>query len=181
MTRSGGVSSVAGSFAVRLMSASDAVRTPGMMTPPMKRPSAVMQSNVVAVPKSTTIVSRWKSFEAASVLRMRSAPTVRGSSTSSVMGSRARPSTTTGCFPVAAATASPRACVTGGTTEARMAARTSLVERPLCDSDAVIAAAHSSGVRPAVVRRQCDSRASPRKRPILVSVLLMFTASSMGR
>ncbi len=28
-----------------------------MMTPPMKRPSAVMQSKVVAVPKSTTRVS----------------------------------------------------------------------------------------------------------------------------
>src|SRR5205807_2773424 len=32
---------------------------PGMITPPKKCPSAVMQSNVVAVPKSTTMVSRW--------------------------------------------------------------------------------------------------------------------------
>ena len=97
------------------------------------------------------------------------------------MGRRAWPSTTTGCFPVAVAIASHTACVTGGTTEATMAPRTSLVERPLCDSEAVIEAAHSSGVRAVVVRRQCDSRVSPRKRPILVSVLLMFTASSMGR
>ena len=34
------------------------VRNPGMMTPPMNRPSAVMQSKVVAVPKSTTTVSQ---------------------------------------------------------------------------------------------------------------------------
>src|SRR5436309_4296050 len=58
ITRSGGVSSVAGSLAVLRMRASDAGRTPGMITPPMKRPSPVMQSNVVAVPKSTTMVSR---------------------------------------------------------------------------------------------------------------------------
>src|SRR6266516_1520053 len=178
MTCCGGVSSVAGSLAVRLMRASDAVRTPGMMTPPINRPSAVMQSKVVAVPKSTTMVSRWNSLEAASVLRMRSAPTVRGSSTSRVMGRRARPSTTTGAFTVAVATASHTVCVTGGTTEATMAARTSLVERPLCDRAAVIAAAHSSGVRPMVVSRQWDSRVSSRKRPSLVSVLLMFTASA---
>src|SRR6266700_3159309 len=75
MTRSGGTSSVAGSFAVPRISASAAVRLPGMMTPPRNRPSPVMQSNVVAVPKSTTIVSRWNSCAAASVLRMRSAPT----------------------------------------------------------------------------------------------------------
>ena len=58
IARWGGVSSVAGSLAVRRTRVSDEVRTPGMMTPPMKRPSAVMQSKVVAVPKSTTMVSR---------------------------------------------------------------------------------------------------------------------------
>ena len=57
ITRAGARSSVAGSLAVRRVSWSAAVRSPGMMTPPMKRASAVTQSNVVAVPKSTTIVS----------------------------------------------------------------------------------------------------------------------------
>ena len=61
MVRVGGARSVAGSLAVPRMSASDAVRIPGMITPPKKCPSAVMQSNVVAVPKSTTMVSRWNS------------------------------------------------------------------------------------------------------------------------
>ena len=36
----------------------DVARTPGAITPPMNTPSAVMQSYVVAVPRSTTIVSR---------------------------------------------------------------------------------------------------------------------------
>src|SRR6266581_2967717 len=126
----GGVSSVAGSFAVPRISASEAVRIPGMITPPRKRPSAVMQSNVVAVPKSTTMVSRWKSCAAARVLRMRSAPTWSGSSTSSSIGSAERPSTTTGRTVVARSTASHSPCVTGGTTEAMTAARTSWVERP---------------------------------------------------
>jgi hypothetical protein len=57
MTRGGALSSVAGSLAARRVSWSAAVRRPGMMTPPMKRPSAVMQSKVVAVPKSTTTTS----------------------------------------------------------------------------------------------------------------------------
>src|SRR5439155_466847 len=122
MVRDGGVRSVAGSLAVPRMSASDAVRIPGMITPPRKWPSAVMQSNVVAVPKSTTMVSRRCSCAAASVLRMRSAPTCSGSSTSSVIGKRDRPSTTTGRTVVARSTASHSPCVTGGTTDATTAA-----------------------------------------------------------
>ena len=87
ITWGGARSSVAGSLAVRRVSWSAAVRSPGMITPPMKRASAVTQSKVVAVPKSTTMVSRWKSSTAASTLTMRSAPTLSGSSTSSRTGS----------------------------------------------------------------------------------------------
>ena len=83
-----------------------------MITPPMNRPSPVMQSNVVAVPKSTTIVSRLNSCDAARVLTMRSAPTVNGSSTSSVMGNLERPSTDTGWRVVAPATPSHSLWVT---------------------------------------------------------------------
>src|SRR5207249_336588 len=182
MTCSGGVSSVAGSFAVLRISASDAVRSPGMITPPMNRPSAVMQSNVVAVPKSTTMVSRRNSCEAASVLRIRSAPTESGSSTSRVMGRAERPSTTTGATVVARSTASHSPCVTGGTTDATTAARTSWVDRPSCARYDVRVAAHSSGVREGVVvRRQWASRLSPRNSPTFVSVLLMLMARSMAR
>src|SRR3989441_12807806 len=180
--REGGVRSVAGSLAVPRMSASDAVRMPGMITPPRKWPSAVMQSNVVAVPKSTTIESRWNSWAAASVLRMRSAPTCSGSSTSSVIGKRERPSTTTGRTVVARSTASHSPCVTGGTTDATTAARTSWVDRPSCARYDVRVAAHSSGVREGVVvRRQWASRLSPRNSPTFVSVLLMLMARSMAR
>ena len=58
ITRLGAMSSVAGSFDVRRKSVSADVRTPGAITPPRKTPSAVMQSKVVAVPRSTTIASR---------------------------------------------------------------------------------------------------------------------------
>jgi len=64
------------------------------------------------------------------VLRIRSAPTWSGSSTSSVIGSLERPSTTAGATVVARSTASHNPCVTGGTTDATIAARTSCVERP---------------------------------------------------
>src|SRR4030095_9093280 len=58
ITRAGGEISVAGSLAVRRNNVSADVRTPGAITPPRNTPSAVMQSYVVAVPRSTTIVSR---------------------------------------------------------------------------------------------------------------------------
>src|SRR5882762_2256739 len=181
MVRTGGIRSVAGSLAVPRIRASDAVRIPGMITPPRKWPSAVMQSNVVAVPKSTTMVSRRNSCAAASVLRMRSAPTCSGSSTSSVIGSRERPSTTSGRTVVARSTASHSPWVTGGTTDATTAARTSWVDRPSCARYDVRVAAHSSGVREGVVvSRQWASRLSPRNSPTFVSVLLMLMASSMA-
>src|SRR5579859_2113799 len=129
----GGDSSVAGSFAVLRTSSSDAVRRPGMITPPMKRtraPSATMQSNVVAVPKSTTMVSFLNSSAAASVLTIRSAPTVIGSSTSITIGNLDRPSTRAGFRVVAASMPSHRFCVTCGATDATIAARTSPVECP---------------------------------------------------
>src|SRR5256886_14804449 len=130
-----------------------------------------MQSNVVAVPKSTTMVSRRSSCAAASVLRMRSAPTCSGSSTSSVIGRRERPSTTTGRTVVARSTASHKPWVTGGTTDATTAARTSWVDRPSCARYDVSAAAHSSGVREGVVvSRQWASRLSSRNSPTFVSV-----------
>src|SRR5882762_10286501 len=113
---------------------------------------------------------------------MRSAPTCSGSSTSSVMGRRERPSTTSGRTGVARSTASHSPWVTGGTTDATTAARTSWVERPSWARYDVRVAAHSSGVREGVVvRRQWASRLSPRNSPTFVSVLLMLMASSMAR
>src|SRR2546429_613003 len=53
-----------------------------------------MQSNVVAVPKSTTMVSRRSSCAAAGVVGMRAAPTFSGASPSSVIGKGRRAAAT---------------------------------------------------------------------------------------
>ena len=79
MTRSGLRTSTFGSRAARWNSASAEIWMPGQMTPPRYSPSAEMASNVVAVPKSTTMVGapagRPYSSNAATPLTMRSAPT----------------------------------------------------------------------------------------------------------
>ncbi len=87
--------STRGSLAVRRVRVSAPVRMPGAMTPPRKTPSAVMQSKVVAVPRSTTMVSRPYRRAAARVLAIRSAPTVSGSSTSRRTGSIGFPGSST--------------------------------------------------------------------------------------
>lgn len=51
---------------------------PGAMTPPTYSPRAETASNVVAVPKSTTIAGPPYSSTAATALMMRSAPTSLG-------------------------------------------------------------------------------------------------------
>src|ERR1035437_29131 len=119
ITRSGATISVAGSLDVFRNSDSADMSTPGAMTPPKNTPSALIQSNVVAVPISTTMQSRLYVRLAASVLMMRSAPTVSGSSTSSVMGSLERPSTTTGTFPGSPPPASANGAGRGGATQPR--------------------------------------------------------------
>ena len=68
IARAGATSSVAERRAARRKSVSAEVRMPGWMMPPWKTPSAVMQSYVVAVPRSTTMQSTPKRRLAASVL-----------------------------------------------------------------------------------------------------------------
>src|SRR5438270_2027415 len=59
MTRRGSPSSTRRTAAARTNSASRLICTPGRMAPPAYSPLFVMASNVVAVPKSTTIVGPW--------------------------------------------------------------------------------------------------------------------------
>src|SRR6185437_10287612 len=93
---------------------------------------------------------------------------------------RERPSTTTGRTVVARSTASHNPCVTGGTTDATTAARTSWVDRPSCARYDVSVAAQSSGGREGVVgSRQWAWRLSPRNSVTFVSVLLMLMAKRM--
>lgn len=56
MTCGGFRTSTRGSRAARWNSASAEIPTPGLMTPPRYSPAAEMASNVVAVPKSTTMI-----------------------------------------------------------------------------------------------------------------------------
>ena len=101
---------------------------------------------------------------AASVLAIRSAPTVKGSSTSSFTGSLARASIITGFRPKHISHASASIGVIAGTTEQ--------IADPVIPSEDAIASpvieririASSSAVRgAAVVRRQCDTSSSPLK------------------
>ncbi len=173
------MSAVAGSLAVRRIRLSAPVRTPGAMTPPMNRPSAVMQSKVVAVPKSTTIVSRANSVNAASVLTTRSAPTVRGSSTSNVIGSGLAGPTSVGVTPQACWIPCAISAATRGATDPKTAART----RPpsfACSRYPTSWAAHSSGVRACtVVNRHPATSSCLANSPPVISVLPMSSASSM--
>src|SRR3989442_16042436 len=52
----GRISSILGSFAVRLNRASAEIRRPGAMAPPRYSPAAVTAQKVVAVPKSTMMI-----------------------------------------------------------------------------------------------------------------------------
>ena len=58
MTERGGARRTCGNCAVARVRTSSPACGPGAMTPPRKTPSAEMQSKVVAVPRSTTTVSR---------------------------------------------------------------------------------------------------------------------------
>jgi hypothetical protein len=128
MTLLGARSSVAGSLAARRVSWSAEVRSPGMIAPPRNRASPVTQSKVVAVPKSTTMLSALNNSTAASTFTIRSAPTVSGSSTSSLTGSGLRASISSPVQPVILTMPSTTLWVTVGATDARHTARTSLGE-----------------------------------------------------
>jgi hypothetical protein len=171
---------VAGSFDVRRNSVSAEVRTPGWITPPRKTPSLVMQSYVVAVPRSTTMQSLRYIRLAASVLMMRSAPTVIGSSTARVMPRGERASTTIAGLPVRRALASASAPVTEGTTEPMAAPVSCTWPSPRAAMRPCKRRCISSGVRAAsVFTRQCATIASPSARPSVVSVLPTSATSSI--
>ena len=179
----GALSSVAGSLAVRRVSWSAAVRRPGMITPPMKRASAVTQSNVVAVPKSTTIVSAPVELDGgedvddavgahgerlvhvqphrqrgAGVDRDAGAAGDRGDPLDHALGDRRRHRREAHGRAPRWASARPGS----GSRRARCPTR--------------------PGVRSGlVVSRQCASSASPWKRPAVISVLPMSRVRSMAR
>src|SRR2546425_12739567 len=74
----GRISSILGSFAVRLNRASAEIRRPGAMAPPRYSPAAVTAQKVVAVPKSTMMIGPPYRREAPPPVANRAAPTPRG-------------------------------------------------------------------------------------------------------
>ena len=95
ITVRGRSSSTLRSWAPRRPSASSEMSMPGAMAPPMYSPRGLTTSNVVAVPKSTTIAGPSYSVAAARALMTRSAPTSRGLSISTGTPVRTPGSTTT--------------------------------------------------------------------------------------
>src|SRR5947207_2912570 len=89
---------------------------PGAITPPKYSPRAVTQSNVVAVPKSTTIEGRRENAIAARAFTIRSAPTSLGFLYRTVTADRVNPDTNTTRALSSEVNARPRERSTRGTT-----------------------------------------------------------------
>src|ERR1051325_8137296 len=89
---------------------------PGAMTPPKYSPLAVIQSNVVAVPKSTTMEGPFQRAMAARALTIRSAPTSDGLRYRTFTLERVVPETKTGVKPVVLRITFLRFLLTDGTT-----------------------------------------------------------------
>ncbi len=81
IARSGVRISISAGWAVPDASDAKPSSSPGAIAPPTKAPSWATQSNVVAVPRSTTIAGAPYRRDAASALASRSAPTSPGRST----------------------------------------------------------------------------------------------------
>ena len=146
----------------------------------MNTPSPMMQSKVVAVPMSTTIVSRANRRVAASVLMSRSAPTVSGSSTSTRMGSGACASTTITAPELSVLQAATSDSVTRGTTDPTAAPSMPSASNPSNASSPRSRTLNSSAVRSTPeTMRQCPRIVSLSKSPIVVSVFPTSKTSIM--
>ena len=161
-TRGGHATSTRGSFAVRAMSASSEMPMPGTITPPAYSPLAVTTSNVVAVPKSTTIEAPLMRSVAATALAMRSAPTSFGLSYRIGTPVRTPGPTTSGSWPKSRRHNSSMRSFIGGTTLPRTMPRTAGRGLPPSAKTPRRTTTHSSTVRAGSVRsRQCTVRLAP--------------------
>ncbi len=99
ITDLGRASSTLSSCAPRAPSASTEISIPGAIAPPRYSPRALTASNVVAVPKSTTIAGPPYRATAASAFTTRSVPTSLGLSVCTAIPVRTPGSTTTAGTP----------------------------------------------------------------------------------
>ena len=163
IARAGGTSSVAGSFDVRRKSVSAEVRRPGRDDAAEEdavRGDAVVRRRGAEVDDDGVDAYRWL---AASVLMMRSAPTVSGSSTSSTIGSATRASITRACTPSQRSHASTSGAVTAGTTEP-------IAAPVICARSSVARAQQLVQQEPELVRRALDGRRQSPMRAQVVAV-----------
>ena len=98
------------------------VLIPGAITPASNVPSGPITSNVVAVPKSTTIVGPPYKVYAPTASTMRSGPTCLGFSVTMRIPVLIPADTTTGFTPKYLMIALPSECITSGTTDAMITA-----------------------------------------------------------
>src|SRR5688572_9065402 len=154
---------------------------PGAMAPPMNSPRALMQSNVVAVPRSTTISGGPYRAIAATAFTMRSAPTSRGLSTLSGSGTLTPGSTVNGVRPKYFSHIHSSGCWAGGTTFEIATPVMVAGVSPRVRSSVSMNRPYSSAVcSRRLVSRQEASRRGPSYTPILVLVLPTSMASSIA-
>src|SRR5450432_880135 len=169
------------SFAARASKPSRLTWTPGTITPPKYSPFGEMQSNVVAVPKSTTMTPALMRSYAATALTMRSAPTSRGFSYSTGIPVLSPGPTTNGSRANAWRIASAITSVSGGTTLAMIAASMASLGTLRSASNCWSITPYSSSVRVVTVEtRNVCSSVRPRYSPNTTFVLPMSTARSMA-
>src|SRR5713226_3936681 len=182
MTLPGSLISTRGNFAVRANSASEAIPNPGAMTPPRYSQRSEITSNVIAVPKSTTMHGPPYLRNAATPFTIRSAPTSDGLSTSTAIPVFTPSSTNSAFLPKYTRDISASVQFTGGTTELMitpvMASRSSSASV----NKFLVKTPYSSTVcSRAVVNRQFATSSSPRKTPSTVLVLPTSMVSSIYR
>src|SRR5271156_2725316 len=180
ITLPGSLISTRGNRAARANNASDEIPNPGAITPPRYSPFAEITSNVIAVPKSTTMQGPPYSWNAATPLTMRSAPTSRGLSTSTAIPVFTPGSTNNARRPKYFLAISPSVQFTGGTTELMITPPIASRSSPASKKRLRVRTPYSSTVcSRAVVRRQLAINCSSRNTPSTVLVFPTSIVSSM--
>src|SRR5277367_3421069 len=180
ITLPGSLISTRGNRAARANNASDEIPNPGAITPPRYSPFAEITSNVIAVPKSTTMHGPPYSANAATPFTIRSAPTSSGLSTSTAIPVFTPGSTNRARLPKYFRAISPNVQFTGGTTDEMITPSIASRSSPPSVKRFRVSTPYSSTVcSRAVVNRQCAINCSPLNTPSTVFVFPTSIVSSI--
>src|SRR5271155_3754631 len=181
ITLPGSLISTRGNRAARANNASDEIPNPGAITPPRYSPFAEITSNVIAVPKSTTMDGPPYSANAATPFTIRSAPTSRGLSTSTAIPVLTPGSTKSARRPKYFFAISPSVQFTVATTELTITPPIASRSSPASEKRLRVRTPYSSTVcSRAVVSRQFATNSSPRNTPSTVLVFPTSIVSSIA-